>query len=460
MNSTRSAPLGPISSRGSSSTSNAAPSIASDGELLEHALGEPRRRLSPGRPDAAAPAPRARRAPPQAPPPPARSRPLPAPGAPARRGSAPRARAPRPRCRRACARAGRTARGAPRRRRACRARPRANRHSAAAPRRDPPPRGEGPRAAPPGHRAPGRRPPRRWARFSVPASSAATPGSSPLGRDRLRPGPSGREQAVELAQPRALRHERPLLLLARVELLDLLDLEREQVEVTVARARRARAARPALPPARRIRAWAAPRPRAQLELIAPAEAVQQVELRRGEREPPVLVLPEEGDHPAAERLKVGRRGGATLHEGARAPLGADPPRQHDLVELLPHALAQIRQLGLLEQPRRQLEHALHVGLRRARPDDARARLAAQQEVERVGEHGLPGTRLPRDRGEPVARPQLRPLDQEQVLYAQLEQHRSGVPARPDGAAALWQRLTRFAQDADTSESRAFRARAP
>ena len=29
--------------------------------------------------------------------------------------------------------------------------------------------------------------------------------------------------------------------------------------------------------------------------------------------------------------------------------------------------------------------------------------------------------------------ELRPLDQEQVLDAQLEQHRSGVPAAPDGA---------------------------
>ena len=93
-------------------------------------------------------------------------------------------------------------------------------------------------------------------------------------------------------------------------------------------------------------------PRAKLDLIAPAEAVKQVELSGGEGEPPVLVLPEESDHPAAERLKVSRRGGAALHERTRATLGADPPGQHDLVQILPHALAQIRQLGLLEQPRR------------------------------------------------------------------------------------------------------------
>ena len=164
-------------------------------------------------------------------------------------------------------------------------------------------------------------------------------------RDRLRPGARGGEQAVELAQPRALRHERRLLLLARVELLDLLDLERQQVEVTVARAGALaqlgqRALQLAHPGVRGAQCGA------QLELLAPAEAVQQVELRRGEREPPVLVLPEEGDHPAAERLEVGCRGGAALHERARAALGADPPGEHDLVELLPHALAQVGELGL------------------------------------------------------------------------------------------------------------------
>ena len=254
-------------------------------------------------------------------------------------------------------------------------------------------------------------------------------------RNRLRPGARGGEQAVQLAQARSLRLERALLLLARVELLDLLDLERQQVEVTVARAgalaqlgqRRLQLAHPRVGCAHAG---------AQLELVGPAETVEQVELCRGEREPPVLVLPEEGDHPAAERLKVGGRGGAALHEGARAALGADPPGQHHLLQLLAHALAKIGQLGMLEQPRRELEHALHVCLRGTRPDDARAWLTAQQQIERVSKHGLAGARLPRDRGEPGTRPQLRPLDQEQVLYAQLEQHRSGVPARPDGAAGL------------------------
>ncbi len=110
-----------------------------------------------------------------------------------------------------------------------------------------------------------------------------------------------------------------MLLLARVERLDLLDLEREQVQVAVARAgalaqlgeRPLELARP------RVRG----RQRgAQLQMVAPAEAVEQVELRGGQREPPVLVLAEEGDQPAAERREVGGGRGASLHEGSRSSL--------------------------------------------------------------------------------------------------------------------------------------------
>jgi hypothetical protein len=92
--------------------------------------------------------------------------------------------------------------------------------------------------------------------------------------------------------------------------------------------------------------------RAEVELVAPAEAVQQVELRRRQRQPPVLVLAEEGHEPPAERLEVRGGGRPALDEGARAALGADAPGEHDLLELLAHPLAQLRQFGLVEQARR------------------------------------------------------------------------------------------------------------
>ncbi len=173
------------------------------------------------------------------------------------------------------------------------------------------------------------------------------------------------------------------------------------------------------------------------QMAAAAEAVEQVELRRGEREPAMLVLSEEGEEPAAEHLKVGRGGGAALDEGPRAPAGPHPAREDDFITtsvVVADPVAQLGQLRLLEQAGRQLEHALHVGVAGARAHDSRPRLPAQQQVQGVREHRLARAGLPRDRRQPGAGPQLGPLDQQQVLDAQLEEHRPGVPARPDGAA--------------------------
>ena len=144
---------------------------------------------------------------------------------------------------------------------------------------------------------------------SASASSSATPPVGAVRGDRLRAAARGRQQAVHLPQPLALGAERRPFLLGRVERLDLLDLEGEQVEVAVARAgplaQLVELALELLDAGVRGR-----QPAAQRELLATAEAVEQVELRRGEREPAVLVLAEERDQPAAERLQVGGRGRA------------------------------------------------------------------------------------------------------------------------------------------------------
>ena len=108
-------------------------------------------------------------------------------------------------------------------------------------------------------------------------------------------------------------------------------------------------------------------------------------------------------------------------------------REHDLSGLRFDALAQLLELGLVEHARRQLEHALHVGLAGAGADDPGAGPAAEQEVERVREDRLAGAGLARDRRQPGSGTQLRALDQEKVLYTQLEKHAGGLPARPDGA---------------------------
>ncbi len=254
--------------------------------------------------------------------------------------------------------------------------------------------------------------------------------------DRLRPAARGCKQTVHLPQAPALCDQLLLLLLARGERLDLLDLEGQQVEVAVARAGALaqlcepvlELARPRVYPAEVV---------AGGELLATAEAVQEVELGGREHEPAMLVLTEEGEQPAAERLEVARRGRAPLDECPRAPARAHPPGQHDLVDGLllgSDPVAQVHQLGLVHQPARKLEHPFHVRLARSRTHDPRARLAAQEQIQRVRKHGLARARLARDRGQAGSGPQLGALDQEQVLDAQLEEHHAGVPAPPDGAA--------------------------
>ena len=131
----------------------------------------------------------------------------------------------------------------------------------------------------------------------------------------------------------------------------------------------------------------------------------------------MLVLAVERQERLGELAQVGQRRRAAVDERARAPVRADPPREDDLLGALRQALAElVAQLG------RKLEDPLDVGLRRARPDDARLRAPAEQEVERVREHGLARAGLAREDVEPARQPQLGPLDEQEVLDAQFGEH--------------------------------------
>ena len=238
-------------------------------------------------------------------------------------------------------------------------------------------------------------------------------------------------QALQVAQPLALRLQLGLLGLARLGALDLLELPHQQVELAVARARtRLQLLQRALG---RPRVGVGGRARgAALDLGRAAEAVEDVELGGGERELAVLVLAVERQQRAADVAQVGRRRAAPAEVGARAPLRADAAGEHDLVGVGRQALPQ-----LLAQLVGQREDALDVRLGRARPHDARPWLAAQQQVERVGEHGLAGAGLPRQGVEPRAEAQFGALDQQQVLDAELVEHRlDGLPPARDGPGAL------------------------
>ena len=203
-----------------------------------------------------------------------------------------------------------------------------------------------------------------------------------LGRGGLGGAERGAAERFLVAQALAPPEQLGLLGLVRRGVLDLGELELEQVELTVARAGAlAQLVEPRLEitgagvdGGERV----APR-----QLAGAAEAVEDGELGRGEHEPAVLVLAVEGDELAADVAQVVHRRGASAEVGAGAPLGAHAPRDHELLGVGRDAVAELLADGVAE-----LEDALDVGLPRSRPDDPRLRAAAEQQVERVREHGL------------------------------------------------------------------------
>ena len=266
-------------------------------------------------------------------------------------------------------------------------------------------------------------------RAQQPAAAARQQAGDPalVGAGRLGGGQRGAAQRLDVAQPLALGAQRAGLLLGRLGGLDLGELEVEQVELALARAgallqlgeRGLRLAR------RRVRRGDLGAPR---ELGVAAEAVEDLELGAGERELAVLVLAVERDERLGELAQVGDRRRAAVDERARAPVGADPPRQHDLLGVGRQPLAE-----LAAQRVGQLEDALDVRLRRARPHDPRLGAAAEQQVQRVREHGLARAGLPRQHVQAAGEPQFGPLDEQEVLDAQLAEHRHGLAAAPDGS---------------------------
>ena len=262
----------------------------------------------------------------------------------------------------------------------------------------------------------------------------AAPGGGEQARDpdlvgarRLGRGERCRAQRLDVTQALAFGAQVGRLLLAGLGGIDLRELEVEQVELALARAgqlpqlgeRRLRLARHGV---RRGDL------RAAGELRVAAEAVEDVELSARERELAVLVLAVERDERLGQLAQVGDRRRAAVDERARAAVGADAAGEHDLVGIGRQALAELAAQGV-----GQLEDALDVGLRRARPDDAGLRATAEQQVERVGEHGLARAGLAGQHVEPAREPQLGPLDEQEVLDTQLAEHCHGVAAAPDGS---------------------------
>ena len=178
----------------------------------------------------------------------------------------------------------------------------------------------------------GRRPrPLRPAARPRPAAAPRRP-RRPTARSPRPPPPARPAARPSAAAARARRpapRARPRVGLER---LDLLDLEARAGPGRGRACRRARAARPARASSSRTRACAAASASRSVQLLAPAEAVQQVELGRGERRAGGARAGRRR-RPAARRARC--RSAAVAErpcdERPRAALGADAPREHDLV---------------------------------------------------------------------------------------------------------------------------------
>ena len=237
--------------------------------------------------------------------------------------------------------------------------------------------------------------------------------------DRAHGAAGGAHQRRKVPQALALGEQRLLLRLARLRAVDLLQLPLEQVQLAVARAG-PRAQLLELLAQRSLARVGGREPLAPRGLLRPAEAVQDLELRGGEREPAVLVLAVEGQQLAADLRQVGRRGAAAAEIGPRAALGAHAPGEDQLVGALGQALGE-----RLAQRDRQREDPLDVRLRGARPHDPGPWLAAQQQVERVREHRLARPGLAGQDVQARAEAELGPFDQQEVLDAQFVEHGAG-----------------------------------
>jgi hypothetical protein len=154
-------------------------------------------------------------------------------------------------------------------------------------------------------------------------------------------------------------------------------------------------------------------------LVVPcgAQRVEDLQLGAGQRELAVLVLSVEGEQRAADVAQLSDRGRAPAEVGARAPIGADTTREHDLLGVGTQALAE-----LLAHTLGQIEDPLDVSLASSRPHDPRPRAPAEEQVERVREHRLASAGLAGEHVQPRGQPQLSLLNQQEVLYTKLLQH--------------------------------------
>ena len=226
-----------------------------------------------------------------------------------------------------------------------------------------------------------------------------------------------------MAQPLALVAER--LLAARLEALRRLD---ERGQLAQARLLGGGAARQlVVPPAGggRARATRAGPRGGGRSCSSPTNGVEHVELVRGPAESALLELARHRDQALGGGREILARDGAAPRVRARAAVAEDAPGEHEPGLVLRRQLGERGELVVVEEPVRDVELGLDVGLGAGGADDARVALGPEQQADRLRQDRLAGARLARDRGQTRARRELAFANEDEVLDAQATKQRSG-----------------------------------
>ena len=164
---------------------------------------------------------------------------------------------------------------------------------------------------------------------------------------------------------------------------------------------------------------------AAAELLLADEGVEHVELVGGAAEAALLELARHRDQALGGGGEVLARDGAAPGVGARAAVAEDAPGQHEPGLVLGRQLGERGELVVVEEPLRDVELGLDVGLAAGRADDAGVALRPEQQADRLGQDRLAGARLAGDRRQARPRAELAFADEDEVLDAQATKQRSG-----------------------------------
>ena len=161
------------------------------------------------------------------------------------------------------------------------------------------------------------------------------------------------------------------------------------------------------------------------ELLLADEGVEHVELVGGSAEPALLELAGHRDQTLGGGGEILPRDGAAPRIRAGATVAEDAPGKHEPGLVLGRQLRERGELVVVEEPLRDVELCLDVGLAAAGADDACVALRPEEQADRLRQDRLARTRLARDRRQARPRRQLALADEDEVLDPQATKQRSG-----------------------------------